>query len=251
MARRKPPQLEFAPGIAPAPVATRHQFHRDGQSIEYTLKRSTRRRTITFTVDEDGLRVGAPWRASQQRIESLLATHARWIIRKLAQWQARRLPPFIWQTGAAVMVLGEPLTLAPAHSATGRDGYRLCVAADMQDPGALAASVIAWLRITALDWFEQRAAHYASVLDVQVRAIRLSNAKTRWGTCHPDGRIHLNWRLIQMPPALVDYVVVHELAHLREPNHSRRFWRWVSSVLPDYEQRRRALRREGRQYLLA
>ena len=59
----------------------------------------------------------------------------------------------------------------------------------------------------------------------------------------------LNWRLIQMPPALIDYVVVHELAHLREPNHSQRFWRCVGSALPDYKQRRRALRREGHRYL--
>jgi predicted metal-dependent hydrolase len=84
-----------------------------------------------------------------------------------------------------------------------------------------------------------------------VPTIRLSNAKTRWGTCHPDGRVHLNWRLIQMPPALIDYVVVHELAHLHEPNHSQRFWRRVAAVLPDYAQRRLALRRDGHRYLLA
>ena len=253
MARRKSSRLDLAPGNAPAQVATRHQFRLGGEWIEYTLKRSLRRRSVTFTVDEDGLRVGAPWRASQRRIESLLGSHTRWISRKLAEWQARRPPPFTWQAGATVIMLGEPLMLAldPARSATGRDGNRLCIAGDTRDPRALAAQVVAWLRATAQGWFEQRAAHYAPVLDVRVPAIRLSNAKTRWGTCHPDGRVHLNWRLIQMPPDLIDYVVVHELAHLREPNHSRRFWRWVAGVLPDYEQRRVALRREGHRYLLA
>ena len=140
---------------------TRHPFRLDGQSIEYTLKRSPRRRTITFTIDEEGLRIGAPLRASQRRIESLLATHERWVARKLAQWQARRPPPFIWRAGAPVMVLGEPLLLDPAAGTTGRDGDRLCIAADPQDPGALAAGVIGWLKETAHIWFEQRAAHYA------------------------------------------------------------------------------------------
>ena len=253
MAWRKPSRLELAPGNAPAQVATRHQFELSGEWIEYTLKRSQRRSSITFTVDGDGLRVGAPWRASQRRVESLLGSNARWINRKLAEWQARRPPQLTWQAGATVIMLGEPLMLAldPARSSMGRDGNRLCIADGTRDPRALAAQVVAWLRATAQGWFEQRAAHYAPVLDVRVPAIRLSNAKTRWGTCHPDGRVHLNWRLIQMPPDLIDYVVVHELAHLREPNHSRRSWRWVASVLPDYEQRRVALRREGHRYLLA
>lgn len=253
MARRKPLQLELVPGNAPAQIATRHQFRLEERWIEYTLKRSLRRGSITFTIDEDGLRVGAPWRAPQRRIESLLGAHARWINRKLGEWQERRPPPFTWQAGAIVMALGEPLTLAldPARTVTERDGSCLHVAADVQTaPGTLPVKVVAWLRSTAEDWFEHRAAHYAPALGVPLPAIYLSNAKTRWGTCHPDGRIRLNWRLIQMPPDLIDYVVVHELAHLREPNHSRRFWSWVAGVLPDYEQRRRALRRDGHRYLL-
>jgi predicted metal-dependent hydrolase len=225
----------------------------DGIDIAYTLKRSRRRRSITLTVDESGLRVGAPWRASHSRIETVLKTHAAWITRKVAEWQARRPPPFIWRTGATAMLLGEPLSLVvqPAANATGRSGNYLYVSASGDDALAIKERVIAWLRTSAQDWFERRAAHFANSLGVQVGAIRLSNAKTRWGTCHPDGRIHLNWRLIQAPPALIDYVVVHELAHLREPNHSPRFWRWVGSVMPDYKQRRLALRRDAYRYLVA
>lgn len=253
MARHRPAQLKFVPADTPAQLATRHQFSLGAQRIEYTLKRSRLRRSITFTIDEDGLRVGAPWRATQRHIESLLDSHALWIDRKLAEWQARRRPPFIWEAGTTIMMLGEPLTLAldPTRRVTAREGNCLYVAADTRDPSVLATRVVAWLRDAAQTWFEQRAACYALALDVRVATIRLSNAKTRWGTCHPDGRVHLNWRLIQMPPALIDYVVVHELAHLREPNHSRCFWRWVASVLPDYEQRRVALRREGHRYLIA
>ena len=253
MSRHRPAPLKIVPADTPAQLATRHQFRLGARRIEYTLKRSRRRCSITFTIDEDGLRVGAPWRATLRHIETLLGSHALWIDRKLAEWQARRHPPLIWETGTTIMLLGEPLTLVldPERRLTGRDGNRLYVAADTRDPTILAARVAGWLRDAAQTWFKQRVACYAPALDVRVAAIHLSNAKTRWGTCHPDGRVHLNWRLIQMPPALIDYVVVHELAHLREPNHSPRFWRWVASILPDYEQRRVALRRDGHRYLIA
>ncbi|MDB5808603.1 MAG: hypothetical protein JWN94_725 [Betaproteobacteria bacterium] len=238
---------------APSTAATLERFLHDGIAIDYTLKRSTRRRSITLTVDENGLRVGAPSRASQSRVEALLIRHANWIARKLAEWNARRPPPFAWEPGAAIMTLGTPLVLTPDHSitATTRVGDHLCVVAGAADPVALKEQVTAWLRETAQVWFEQRAAHFSTVLDVRMPRIRLSNAKTRWGSCHPDGRVHLNWRLIQAPPAMIDYVVVHELAHLHEANHSPRFWRRVELVMPDYKERRQALRRESHHYLLA
>ena len=237
----------------PGQLTSRHQFRLGERWIEYTVKRSPRRCSITFTIDEDGLRVGAPWRASQRRIEVLLGSHARWIDLKLAEWQARQRPPFIWNEGATVMLLGEPLILAkiPTCISMERNGNMLYLPdRTPHDPQGLAEQVVAWLRRTAQNWFEQRAAYYAPLLNVQVSTIRLSNARTRWGTCHPDGRIHLNWRLIQMPEMLIDYVVVHELAHLREPNHSQRFWRWVAGVMPDYQHRRKTLRCESHRYLL-
>ena len=245
--------LDLFRGSAPARAVSRHPFMLEGMPIEYTLIRSRRRRSITLTVDENGLRIGAPWRASEARIEALLVAHARWIARKLADWQARRPPPFTWQTGATVMALGEPLTLAvdPACRTTTRVGTNLCIGARTDDPDTLARHVVAWLRETAQDWFEQRSLHYSEVLGVRAPLIRLSNARTRWGTCHTDGRVHLSWRLIQTPQTLIDYVVVHELAHLREPNHSPRFWNWVASVLPDYKERRLSLRRDSHRYLLA
>ncbi|MEO8442438.1 MAG: SprT family zinc-dependent metalloprotease [Betaproteobacteria bacterium] len=253
MARRKGSLLDWIAGSLPAQSTSRERFASDGVTIEYTLKRSRRRRSITLTIDESGLRVGAPWRASQSRVDTVLVAHAPWITRKLAEWQARRPLPFTWQAGATVMALGESLTLMvdAAITVTTRHGNHLCVSGGADDPARLEELVTVWLRDMAQSWFEQRAAHFARVLDVRVPSIRLSNARTRWGTCHPDGRVHLNWRLIQAPPALVDYVVVHELAHLREPNHSPRFWTWVAGVLPDYRERRQALRRDACRYLLA
>ena len=89
------------------------------------------------------------------------------------------------------------------------------------------------------------------LLVVPAPEIRLSNGRTRWGSCHRDGRISLNWRLIQVPLPLVDYVIVHELAHLREMNHSLRFWQSVARVIPDYAARRAKIRTEAQRYVLA
>jgi len=252
MSRPEPRQLPFVREHLTVQAASRQRYQFAGQSIDYTLKRSARRRSITLTIDERGLRVGAPWRASQRRIESVLAAHARWIVRKLVEWAARRPTHFAWVDGARIMVLGEPVVLAPdpAHASTERVDDRLRVAAVADAADALENAVRDWLRETAQNWFAQRVGHFAPILGVDVPVIRLSNARTRWGTCHPHGRVHLNWRLIQMPPALIDYVVVHELAHLHEPNHSPRFWHRVETVLPDHKQRRRALRCEAHRYLL-
>ncbi|OGA38748.1 MAG: hypothetical protein A3G24_20055 [Betaproteobacteria bacterium RIFCSPLOWO2_12_FULL_62_13] len=261
--------------------------------VSYTIKRSHRRRAITLTIDEQGLRVGAPWRAGERAIENQLRKHGDWVLRKLAEWQQRRPPPRRWQDGETLMLLGEPLrlTLSRARPTTGRDGERLLVGpsllsiAEMDDntqpsspallargeggfeaqmachpftqnsielrPEEIAGRVTVWLREQALACFHDRVAHYRTLLVVPAPEIRLSNARTRWGSCHPAGRIHLNWRLIQMPLRLVDYVVVHELAHLKEMNHSPRFWHTVARVLPDYAARKKEIRREGHRYLLA
>ena len=253
MAKRTAFQLDFFRADSSAISTTRHRWVLDGMPIEYTLKRSRRRRSISLTVDENGLRVGAPWRASDERIQSVLRSHGAWILRKLHEWETRRPRPMIWQPGATLMVIGEPLTLDvdPMHGVTRRDGSRLYVDVAADDPEKVAGQVVNWLRTNAQNWFEQRAAHFADILKVRRPSIHLSNAKTRWGTCHPDGRVHLSWRLIQAPSPLIDYVVVHELAHLREPNHSPRFWGWVASVLPDYRDRRRMLRYDSHRYLVA
>ncbi|MDO4795828.1 MAG: SprT family zinc-dependent metalloprotease [Brachymonas sp.] len=100
-----------------------------------------------------------------------------------------------------------------------------------------------WMQMQAQAVFTERMAHYAPMLGVQWRALKLSQASTRWGSASSNGSIRLHWRLIQMPPELLDYVVVHELAHLREMNHSVRFWALVAQILPDYRQRQFQLQR--------
>jgi predicted metal-dependent hydrolase len=116
---------------------------------------------------------------------------------------------------------------------------------------SVSRAVHQWLHEQALLCFEERVAHYRQLLGVNLAPkVLLSSARTRWGSCHSSGRIHLNWRLIQMPARLIDYVVAHEVAHLLEMNHSQRFWRAVGRLVPDYAERRKQLRLEGHRYLL-
>lgn len=222
--------------------------------ITYTVRRARRRRgSYTLAIDERGLRIGVPHDASQRWIESVLWKHEKWIVSTLAEWEARRPPVPTWTDGADIMLLGSPLrlTFAPGFATPAeRDGRLLIDSASADNARHIAQAVTAWLREQAIGCFYARTAHYAPRLGVAAREVRLSNARTRWGSCHPDGKILLSWRLIQMPLKLVDYVVVHELAHLKEMNHSSRFWRTVGALIPDYAARRKEMRDQAHRYLL-
>ncbi|ARU06591.1 hypothetical protein CCO03_02285 [Comamonas serinivorans] len=104
------------------------------------------------------------------------------------------------------------------------------------------AAVLSWLQGLARRHFAARLDHFAPLVGVRWQRMGLTNARTRWGSASSDGSIRLHWRLIQLPPELADYVIVHELAHLHEMNHSPRFWAIVARVMPDYAQHRRALK---------
>lgn len=224
-----------------------------GQPVSYTVKRSRRRSSISLTIDERGLRIGAPWRASERAIEDVLRKHSAWVLRKLAVWQERRPVPCRWQDGETLMLLGQPLrlTLVPGlHGARVEGAQFIASSAWSLEPDGVKQIVTDWMRAEALQCFHARVAHFHPRLGVPEPQIRLSNARTRWGSCHAGGRIHLNWRLIQMPLPLVDYVVVHELAHLVQMNHSPRFWKTVERIIPDYAARRVEIRTGSHRYML-
>lgn len=223
----------------------------EGTLVSYTIKRSLKRRAISILVDEEGVRVGAPWSATHSAIERLLRKHSAWVLRKLEEWQVRRAPARRWAEGEPVMLLGLPFTLRPdpTCAAVRLEGEALVV--PQADPPAIARAVHDWMHAQALACFRERVEHYRTQLGVtDAPQVLLSSARTRWGSCHASGRIHLNWRLVQMPARLLDYVVAHEVSHLLEMNHSPRFWRVVGKLVPDYAACRRELRRDAHRYLL-
>ena len=243
-------ELPFAP-LSTNPVVT-FSTVLGGAAVDYILHRSTGRRRISISIDERGLRVGAPLRASLREIELVLVQHATWVMRKLDEWRAKRPASRRWEAGENISYLGLPLTVAvvAGNSAVTRGEQGVTIHTGDQTPAAIAALAKRWLREEAAAHLQKRVEYFRSHFTLEPVALRLSNARSRWGSCHVSGRISLNWRLIHLPPHLVDYVVVHELAHLREMNHSPRFWAVVGRIIPDYLARRREIRRESHKYLV-
>ncbi len=239
-----------APGALEPPAVERRTALLAGQVVDYTLRRSGKRRTIGLRIDDDGLTIAMPLRASERWLDGVLQEKAEWIVKTLAGWQARKPDPIRWEHGASVPFLGEKLALQVGTSlftsAPMLRGRQLFVhVADGRDHAAIEQAVTQWLRQEAGVLFRERVAHYGPVLGVAPSELKLSSARTQWGSCTATGTVHLNWQLIKLPPRLVDYVVVHELAHLVELNHSPAFWAVVKTACPDFKKRRAELRRCG------
>jgi predicted metal-dependent hydrolase len=243
--------------------------------VAYEFKRG-KRRTIGMAVGADGLVVSAPRWVPLYEVEAALQEKASWIVRKLdeARERQQRLESarIQWQDGATFPFLGEQVivVLDPRHAFTTvggglkSAGVEVVLRTDAEAPNLTLAgvprltlhiglpqtathaqirdAVQAWLMRQAHSIFTARLNHYAPQLQVQWRKLSLSSAGTRWGSARSDGAIRLNWRLIHFQQSVIDYVVAHELSHLRVMDHSPRFWDTVRSVMPDYETLRSQLK---------
>lgn len=220
----------------------------EAREVAYVLRRSARR-SFALQIDHRGVRVAVPWSAQHAEVERFIRGHGRWVLDKLAARAARTRPEsFEPVEGAIFPVFGEScrLRLGGGRSArwrSGIDGGEELVIPAVADPRA---SLVKALRRRALPWFAERVAEYCFRLGRDVPAVRLSAARTRWGSCSSVSGIRLHWRLVHLPPVLIDYVVAHEVAHLVEMNHSPRFWAVVSELYPDWKEARIRLRAAGR-----
>ncbi len=229
------------------PAVEQRSIELAGKSITYTLKRTSRRRSIGLRIDDAGLTVNMPMRASEKWLHSVLQEKADWVVQKLAGWQSKKQPRQQWVDGEPILFRGERFTLqiVPGLFETPPqlNGMCLCVhVVDATDQAAIAKIVTQWYRREALQVFTECVEHFAPLMNVAPREVKLSTARTQWGSCTARGTVRLNWQLVKMPLELIDYVVVHELAHLLEMNHSSAFWRVVEAACPDYAKLRRELR---------
>lgn len=225
-----------------------HQIRLGPRTIAYSLRRSSRR-SIGLSIDQRGLRVGAPQRARLGDIETLIRQHADWVLDKLTQWENRPQPtttPLCDGTLIPVFGTDIPLRLSHGRRASGRfeaGQLHLTTSPTVDAPQALESVLKAHARTV----LHALLAEHAARLGVPTPPLRLSSARTRWGSCNSRGHIALNWRLVFMPLPIAVYVVCHELAHLKEMNHSPRFWSVVADLCPDWQSQRLALRQLGGQ----
>ena len=246
------------------PVEFRHpQANREillGNALVAYMLRRGKRRSIGFVIGADGLVVSAPRWVTLGQVREAVLEKSGWILSKLAQTRDRQqrqeASRIDWKDGAELTFLGRPvkLVLDPSH-AFGAAGAELRVPPDDADkslacsalhlalsqhaaPEQIRDAVQAWLMRQARRIFTERLDHFAPRLQVRWHRLALSNAGTRWGSARSDGSIRLHWRLVHFRLEVIDYVVAHELSHLRVMNHGPQFWETVASVVPDYAELR-------------
>ena len=208
-----------------------------GREVEYRFVRR-RRRTLGITVDADGLKVSAPLRAPWRDIEGFVREKERWILAKLDEWSVAPKPLRLrGASGERLPLFGEMVELQVRPGPVQLEGSILGV--------SNISSLVRWLKAAALARLSPRAAHFAALLGQPAPRVALSNARTQWGVCTEGGAIRLSWRLVHIEPALADYVVAHETAHLVELNHSRRFWTLVARLYPGWQEARERLELAG------
>lgn len=226
------------------------EIHFSKAIVAYEFRR-VQRRSIGMMIGQDGLSVRAPRWISLADVEAALRVKERWICKKLLEQRERvqreSRARIDWQDGGCVPFLGRPRVLKLDPQCTGvvlsEDGQVLLVGLSQHaDAEQVRDLVQSWLQREARRMFAERVAHFAGRLNVSVKRVSLTSARTRWGSASADGSIRLHWSLVHFSPDIIDYVVAHELAHLREMNHSLRFWDVVRSVLPDFDEPRQALR---------
>ena len=234
--------------ITPPAAIERRTVELAGTPVTYTLKRTGRRRSIGLRIDDRGLTVNMPLRASEKWLHSVLQERAGWVVGKLATWQTKKPMQQQWMDGAQILFRGETFKLRIVPSLFDappqlHGAYLVLHISKADDSAAIEKVVEQWCRREALQLFTECVEHFATQMHVSAREIKLSAATTQWGSCTVRGVVRLNWRLIRMPLHLIDYVVVHELAHLVEMNHSAAFWRVVGKACPDYVNLRGELRK--------
>lgn len=209
----------------------------------------SKRRTIALIVENDGsVTVRAPLKTSNKMIMKFAEGHAKWVEKKQAEIRARvPTQPKQYLPGESFLYLGQAYPLEIVRDQKKKlmldEGFKLAEA--MQENAELVFKN--WYRKQAKQIIEARIAVFVDKYQFEYQKIRISSARTRWGSCTSKGTLSFSWRLILMPPDVIDYVIIHELSHTVHHNHSKRFWKLVEKLMPDYKERRKRLREYGKE----
>jgi predicted metal-dependent hydrolase len=211
----------------------------------------SRRKTVALVITRDAaLIVRAPYRTPLSFIENLVREKSAWILRKQREAAQRPVPqPKRFVDGEPFLYLGRsyPLRIAE-NAATGIDlADNLVLNAQ---PGRAREALLAWYKAEALRIITARTACYAALTGLHPDGIRISNAQKRWGSCSSRKKLNFSWRLAMAPREIIDYLVVHELSHIAQPNHTRLFWNEVGKFLPDYKVREQWLKDHERDLIV-
>jgi predicted metal-dependent hydrolase len=218
----------------------------DGRTVRYTLVRRARSRHIRITVRPDGVRASAPPGCTRREVEAFLRRRAGWVLHHLDRLAAAAPPPLA--DGAMLPLLGGAVELGVRHGRRARWRFRdedARLAVEAPDPSDVDAVVESWYRTLAAGWFRRLADERAAALGVRYARLSVRDGRTRWASCSSAGTLSFSWRLMMAPARVGEYVVVHEVAHLVEMNHSPAFWALVKAAWPGWRADRDWLRRHA------
>lgn len=225
-------------------------------TIDYSIVRSRRRKkTVEVTIDPGaGVLVAAPMATPRGKIRAVVQKRASWIVRNGAT-ESSKTRSKLWVSGESLPYLGRQVRMfvdyAPVDKAAVRFehwSFRVTLPRQLRQrdrAGAARDAVRRWYERRARERLRGRVEKWAPLLGVSPTRVLTRDQRQRWGSCSPDGTVRFNWRIVMAEPSLIDYVVVHELAHLVERTHSTKYWQQITRVLPDYKLRRTRLREIG------
>jgi len=214
-------------------------------TIPYEERRSTRFRRITMRMLEDRLRISAPKNVSGKQLKELLLAKQEWILKLWIDNHDAQKPPLEYHDGQPFLYRGNTLELKIRRHL--RKMLRVCLEGQVleiyipQDlsnqtcASSIQAAILSWYKVQARSVLQDKLDFQAKQMQVNFQTFRLKEQKTRWGSCSSKGNLNLNWRIIMAPDAAIDYIIIHELAHLTHLNHAKQFWQRVAEFMPDYE----------------
>lgn len=213
--------------------------------ISYNVIKRPRRKTACIVIRPgNDIDVLVPPYMTARQIERLVHDKAGWIHKKLHfnEHVRARPQPRKFREGETLIFAGAPLQLSirPGRHAVRAEDETILVHLPRHDPlkyeEIVRRKLTGWYRKQALEHLEERVAHYSAIIGQAPTKVGVKSYKSRWGSCHRDGRIYFNWRIVMAPEPVIDYVVVHELCHLIHHNHAPAYWQLVESVLPEFRQ---------------
>ena len=221
----------------------------NGQTIIYTLKRSFKARRVRLEVrQQTGLTVIVPRSYPIGQLAGFLKSKERWISRNLARFNQLELlsAPKELRNGDTIAYLGQDLELVKQENHHGEsvvlDGNKLVLSPDLFNNGLLELALEQWYRSEAAKLITEKTTKLSSQMGIDYKRILIRGQKTRWGSCSRKKNLSFNWKLIMAPEPVVEYVVIHELLHLKEMNHSKRFWELVARYCPGWREHKKWLK---------
>ncbi len=220
--------------------------------LKYTIVRSPRRRKLTITVERDrSVVVHAPSSTAEEKIRQMVEAKRQWIFEKIRHTQKYddlpHPPGKELVNGESAMYLGRSYLIEIAATDSGKIEFaqKFFVPADLADTDSKSEAFRAWYVARAEEKILPRVRYHARQLGVEFVEARIVDSRYRWGSCTVNNNLTFNWRLIKAPISVIDYVIVHELAHLIEANHTPRFWNIVKAQITNMDKPRLWLKEHG------